>query len=333
MFNHSLHRYACVLVGAVLVLLGAGGLVTGNDAGLSIPDWPLAYGRLVPPFVGNIRFEYVHRVIATTVGLLTIGLVMWLWRAEPRRWLRWLGVAALGCVVLQGVLGGLTVLRFQPPWLSAAHASVAQLFLLTVLSVAVFTGRIWIEDGHAEKRGTLVTANSLSAADRQRTHSPLVEAQESAPRPSIFSLGVITCAAIYLQLIVGAGYRHGAIGVAPHLVGACIVTALLLWWTGAVLARHRDLRVLRRPAVALFALLAAQLVLGVWSYELKIATRGAPQPEPRMVLITTIHLLCGAAILATSLLLTLRAQRWMISERGDSLATPAPQAARQAASL
>ncbi len=113
-------------------LLIAGALVTSNDAGLSVPDWPLSYGSLLPPMVGGIFYEHGHRMIASFVGLLSIVLAVWLWRVESRRlgerWLRWLGVAALGAVVAQGMLGGITVLFFLPPAVSSAHATLAQLF-------------------------------------------------------------------------------------------------------------------------------------------------------------------------------------------------------------
>src|SRR5579864_6167612 len=80
--DKGLHRYAVFTAACTFVLLNAGALVTSNDSGLSIPDWPLAYGSFLPPFVGGIRYEYTHRVMATCVGLLTIGLAVWLWRSR-----------------------------------------------------------------------------------------------------------------------------------------------------------------------------------------------------------------------------------------------------------
>lgn len=281
-FNFALNLYARVLSVLTVVLLFAGALVTSEQAGLSIPDWPLAYHRLIPPFVGNIRFEYTHRVIATCVGLMTIGILIWLWRAEPRRWLRWFGVVALGTVVVQGILGGLTVLHFQPPWLSAAHASMAQLFFLITVSLVVFTNRRWL--------------------------TPVAPARDGSPR--VFALGVATTAAIYAQLIVGAGYRHGAIGVAPHLVGAVVVTILAVTTIVLTLRRHRQ-PALRNAATLLAVLLAVQLSLGWMAYDIKIATLHALQPPENRVLATSIHLVCGALLLATALVLTLRARKYL----------------------
>src|SRR3979490_2847180 len=106
MKNVWLHRYALLRSFWACFFVAAGGLVTSKDAGLSVPDWPLSYGSLMPPMEGNIVYEHGHRMVATTVGLLTIGLAIWLTRAERRRWLRILGWIALAAVIVQGVLGG-----------------------------------------------------------------------------------------------------------------------------------------------------------------------------------------------------------------------------------
>src|SRR6202050_1276311 len=112
LYNKALHRYAVFTASCTFVLLIAGALVTSNDAGLSIPDWPLAYGSLTPPMVGGIRYEFTYRVMPTGAGCLTIILAAWLWQAEKRPWMRWLGLAALGGVIAQGILGGATVLTY-----------------------------------------------------------------------------------------------------------------------------------------------------------------------------------------------------------------------------
>src|SRR5437867_10968198 len=123
-----LHRFAKVVVAATVLLILAGSLVTSHDAGLSVPHWPTSYGWSMftfPPsmWVANILYEHGHRLIASTVGLLTIVLAAWLWLADSRRRVRWLGLAALGAVIAQGVLGGVTVLFFLPPAVSTAHAA------------------------------------------------------------------------------------------------------------------------------------------------------------------------------------------------------------------
>src|SRR5437899_12750144 len=114
-----LHRFARFVVAATVLLILAGSLVTSHDAGLSVPDWPTSYGWNMftfPPsmWVANIFYEHGHRLIASTVGLLTIILAIWLWLEDPRPWLRGLGVAALGAVIAQVVLGGPPVLLLLP---------------------------------------------------------------------------------------------------------------------------------------------------------------------------------------------------------------------------
>ena len=112
--NVALHRFAVATAVATLGLIVAGGLVTSTESGLSVPDWPLSYGRLMPPMVGGVFYEHGHRMVATTVGILTVVLAIWLARREPRRWVRRLGLLAVAAVVAQGVLGGLTVIFLLP---------------------------------------------------------------------------------------------------------------------------------------------------------------------------------------------------------------------------
>src|SRR5689334_10828740 len=128
-----LHRFSKFVVACTVLLILAGSLVTSNDAGLSVPDWPTSYGWNMftfPPsmWVANIVYEHGHRLIASSVGFLTIVLAVWLWVGDSRPWMRKLGLAALAAIVAQGVLGGLTVLFFLPPAISTAHAGLAQIF-------------------------------------------------------------------------------------------------------------------------------------------------------------------------------------------------------------
>src|ERR1700674_997355 len=120
--NKALHQFAIFLAFWTLLLVVAGGLVTSNDAGLSVPDWPLSYGKLMPKMEGGVFFEHGHRMVATTVGLLTVILAIWLWRSDTRRWMRRLGWIALAAVVAQGLLGGMTVISLLPKPVSISHA-------------------------------------------------------------------------------------------------------------------------------------------------------------------------------------------------------------------
>src|SRR5262249_36137962 len=143
-------------------------LVTSNDAGLSVPDWPTSFGSLykIPHLVGGVRFEHPHRMVAQFVGLLTIILTIWTWRSESRRWMKQLAMAALFMVILQGILGGITVLYYLPPLVSSAHAALAQTYFCTVVAMALFTGRRYIEEVPQveleTRRPTLVTLTLLS---------------------------------------------------------------------------------------------------------------------------------------------------------------------------
>src|SRR5689334_15389826 len=186
-----LHRFAKLVAGATVVLILAGSLVTSHDAGLSVPDWPTSYGWNMftfPPsmWVANILYEHGHRLIASTVGFLTIVLAVWLWIAE-RGWLRWMGIAALGTVVAQGVLGGLTVLFFLPPSISTAHAGLAEIFFCLTVAIALFTSPGW-----KAGRGAFFTPT-----DR-----------------SVRAMATATTILIYAQIIIGATMRHTGSGLA-----------------------------------------------------------------------------------------------------------------------
>jgi cytochrome c oxidase assembly protein subunit 15 len=300
--NQDLHRFAVFTACCTFLLLIAGALVTSNDAGLSIPDWPLAYGSLTPPMVGGIRYEFTHRVIATCVGILTIILAAWLWKVENRAWMRWMGLAALGGVIAQGILGGATVLTFQLPAVSAAHATLAQLFFSTVVAISVFTGSWW--------RGEL----------------PEIEDKGS---PRIRSLVVWTALAVFLQLILGAAFRHKGFGIIPHLIGAVIVTILIFMTAGALKRRFPGVAPLRNCARFLHILIGVQLLLGVGAYWSRLYGARFPQPVAVMVALTVVHTVTGALVLATTLVTALVSYR-LISVRSvvRNSASAAQQVAR-----
>jgi heme a synthase len=292
-----LHRFSQVLVACTVILILAGSLVTSHDAGLSVPDWPTSYGWNMftfPPsmWVANILYEHGHRLIASTVGFLTIVLAVWLWIAEPRRWLRWLGVAALGAVIAQGLLGGLTVLLFLPPAVSTAHAGLAEIFFCLTVAIALFTSPAWSAAG--------------AAVDDARLRR----------------LATSTTILIYSQILIGATMRHTGAGLAipdfplmfghalpdhwdakiavhfAHRAGALVVTLGVLGTAALVWSRYRDRGELTRPALLLLALVGAQVTLGA----LTVLSRRDPW-------INSFHVVCGAMVLTTSLVLTLRSWR------------------------
>src|SRR4026207_2194649 len=189
--NRGLNRFAIFVACATFFLIIAGALVTSNDAGLATPDWPLSNGQVFPKMVGNLFWEHGHRMVATTVGMLTIVLMIYILRKEKRDWVRKLGVFALLAVVAQGLLGGLTVKLMLPLAVSTAHATLAQLFFCTTVSLAVFTSRSWM------------AAGPLPGG----AGKPLPE--EKGPRP-LRSLCTAALLTIFLQLVIGATLRHSA---------------------------------------------------------------------------------------------------------------------------
>src|SRR6266516_6871865 len=142
------HRFVKLVTVFTVLLIAAGGMVTSTDSGLSVPDWPTTYGWNMFTFpiskwVGGIFYEHSHRMVASFVGLLTVILTVWTWLREKRVSLRWLSAAALSAVILQGVLGGITVLFLLPAPISTLHACLAQGFFCLIIAMTVFTYPQW----------------------------------------------------------------------------------------------------------------------------------------------------------------------------------------------
>ncbi|MGC2291840.1 MAG: COX15/CtaA family protein, partial [Candidatus Acidiferrales bacterium] len=272
----GLHRFAVATASCTVLLLMAGALVTSNDAADSVPDWPLAYGKIIPPLVGGIRYEYAHRLMAGTVAILTAILAIWLARkASP--FLRKLGWTALGLVIAQAILGGMRVLFHDPALTATIHAILAQIFFVTVVSLALLTSAWW--------------------------NSNLAELDDPSS-PSVRALSLITTAAIFVQLILGAGFRHGAFGILPHMIGAVVVLFLVLWTGRTVRKRFGSVRDLRRWGILLQAFLGTQILLGIAAYWAVVQEIKSAQPTQTYVVLTVAHVLVGALTLAASVLLT-----------------------------
>jgi heme a synthase len=273
---------ACV----TLLLIVAGALVTSNDAGLSVPDWPTTFGSFykMPHMVGGVKFEHGHRMVAEFVGLLTIVLAVWTWLAERRRWLRILSLAALGTVIVQGILGGLTVLFFLPPAISSAHAAIAQTFFCIAVCIALFTGQKWVEE------------------------PPQVEFDTR--RPTLFTLTLLSIFVLYVQLILGAMFRHKGMGWWPHVVHAGVVAVVLSWTAIRALSVYSKIDAVRRSAMLLLSLLIGQLCLGFTAFLTRVAWgKDTLQPELPMVISTVAHVAVGALLLATTVVLAIQVWR------------------------
>lgn len=275
-----LHRFAMLTAATTFVLLIAGALVVGHDAGLAVPDWPLSFGTWMPRMEGGVFYEHGHRLIAALVGTLTTVLAVWLWRVEERRWVRLLGVVAVIAVITQAVLGGITVLYLLPIPILILHACLAQLFFCLTVSLALFTAPSWKS----------------------------AEVSEDLGSPAFRHLAAVTTVAIFIQLVLGAARRHDALGLLPHVLWAGVVTALVLWLVYIAMHRlPRSQKAVQTLSYLAGMLLAAQLILGFGSYWTRLVSQGAPQPQAMMIHVTTAHVAVGAALLGTMVLATLLA--------------------------
>ncbi len=283
MNNKWLHRFATALACCTLFLIFVGGLVKSTDSGLAVPDWPLSYGRLMPPMIGGIFYEHGHRMVAATVGFLTVVLALLLTFKEDRRWMKIAGWSAVGLVILQGVLGGLTVLFRLPKPISIAHACLAQTFFCVTVCMAVWTSRFWREN--AEIRDE--PANTLP----------------------LHRLGFALVAMTFVQLMLGATLRHAGRALPFHISGALLVAIFALWFARRVQRDHKNSAGLKRLSIAIIGVLLVQISLGVTTYFLLTHEWPViPVPFPAIATITA-HVAVGALFLGLSLLATLVAYR------------------------
>jgi cytochrome c oxidase assembly protein subunit 15 len=291
-YNSAHHWFAMFVACATFFLLIAGALVTSNDAGLSIPDWPTSFGSFnVPQLHGGVQYEWSHRAIAFSTGLLTIGIAVWTWISDRRRWMKGLGLAALATIIAQGILGGLTVLYFQPPMVSSAHAAVAQTFFCIACAIALFTSRSWVEESSVEGTPEL---------GRDRGH------------PSLLTLSFLSIFILYAQLILGAMFRHRGMGWLPHVLNAPVVAIIITWAAVRALSHHSKISAIRCPAIAMLSLLLAQLFLGFLAFMTRVEWgRDAAQPELPMVISTVAHVVTGALLLASTVILTIQVWRFI----------------------
>ena len=288
-----LHRYTKFVAVVTFLLIIAGGLVTSTGSGLSVPDWPLSYGKFFPPMIGGIRFEHTHRVIAGFVGILTLILMITLFNVEKRKSVRWLGVAAFIAVIAQAILGGVTVIHFLPTAVSVIHACLAQTFFSIMTALAVVTSPAWKKE---QPRRTV------------------------ASKP-LHRLLIFTVAFIYLQLIAGAIVRHTAAkhGLYLHFAGAFLVMVHALLVFLKMSKTHSNDKILIRPVLFFGFLVLVQIFLGFGAFIFKVMIERAPLPRAEEIFFATAHQAAGALILAVSVLLTLwyfKLSRQFSYERG-----------------
>ena len=302
--SNGLHYFALLTICATFVLIIAGALVTSNQAGDSVPDWPLSFSRWIIDsnrFIANVRFEYSHRVIAGTVGTLTLILAIIAVLRERRNWVRNLAIAAFLLVIAQAVIGGIRV--HYPTYkaeIAIPHALIAQSFLSLLVGIAVFTSRQW--------RDTVALISDKTAL-------------------SLRSLAPLTTGAMLIQLVLGAGFRHQAFGIMPHVFGAVFV-AFFVFLTGTLtITRHSNEQYLQRPAMVAIGLVVVQIGLGISSYFARMAAVNDPQPLEPMISLTVAHVLTGALTLTAMVVLTLRIYRTLLpASAGVELSTAGRQA-------
>lgn len=318
-YKPTLAWFAAAGAAWVFVLVTLGAFTTSIGAGMAFPDWPLSNGSINPEgWLTDIAMfaEHSHRLSGATMGLITIGLAVWLWRTESRAWLRKLGWWALFIVIVQGLIGGKRVLLdathipgFEMSLgqiLRIPHGILAQVFVCILFAIAVGLSRTWIER----------RSDALPVPNRVR------------------NLAFISTFLIFVQLVIAATMRHNHAGLAiptfpltpegglvpstwdfrigihfAHRAMALVLT-VALGWLAVEIWRGRTSDGIRLAAASMTALLVIQICLGaasIWTM--------------RNAYYTTAHVIVGACLLATTFTLTWWANRDRIE--GRPAATPA----------
>lgn len=234
--------------------------------------------------VGGVLYEHGHRMIAGFTILLTLAIAIYTLAVDRRGWMKKLALYAFGTIIVQAVLGGITVLNFLPPAVSTAHALVGQTFFCIAVAIAVLTGRKY--SGEVER----------TAVDRRK--------------PSLVALTLLSVLVLYVQLALGGMFRHKGMSWEPHVFNAVVVAIVLTWTSVRVLSYYSQVDALKKPAIIMLGLLITQLCLGFISFLTKVIWgRDAVQPQPMMVWSTVAHVAVGALLLATGVILAIQAWR------------------------
>ncbi len=283
-----IHRLALLTSASTVGLIFVGGLVTNTGSGLAVPDWPTTFGYnmfLYPwsKMVGGIFYEHSHRLIGSIVGLLTLILALLLWFKEPSRLLRWLGAVAVVAVVLQGILGGLRVVLVSAgDGLAILHGCLAQAFFALTVTLALLTSREW---NQKPKKIAIPDAGALKR------------------------LCLLITGFVYVQIIFGAMLTHSGSLLQAHLLFAALISIHVSLLAVRILRYHSDQSKLVRPVTILLGLLGAQILLGVGSYVARFTSLVIPHAPLIGLALPTTHRVTGALMLATCIVLTLRAYR------------------------
>ena len=302
-YSPWLHRIALLTAGATFLLIVIGGIVTSTESGLAVPDWPNTFGYnmfLYPlsEMVGGILYEHSHRLMGSIVGLLTIALFIMLILKDSRRWIKWLGLAALVGVSVQGVLGGLRVTELNLNF-AIVHACLAQAFFALLCGICWFTSRDWIENQNLSER----IGDDVSAKKLRR-------------------LSLITTCLIYIQLIFGAVLRYTGHRLDAHLLFAFLVTLHIFLLVRRFFSMGEDTQKIGQSLpLLLLGLLAVQLMLGTGAYITKLTALSETASALLTNIVTIAHVAVGALMLVSSFVITLKIYRF--TDTTISIETPA----------
>ena len=292
-YRPLLHRYAVFVFFWTILLFVFGALVTSNGAALSVPDWPKSFGTWFPTLRQLIQnpgsfFEHTHRVIAAVLGILLLGEAVLIWMMEARRWLRWFAAVAVGGVVVQAILGGEVVRKVLQYWLPELHAGFAQIMFAAILGMAVFTSKWWVSE------------------------RPVLEDSGS---PSVFSVAVINAVVTFIQVFLGAGFRHQGLPIWPHIAGSVAVLGTTIWVAAILRRRFDESSELTFARMLLHSVIGTQILLGIAAYWSRLSTADAPHPMPVMIWLTVVHTVFGAIVFGISVFVALLCYR-IVARRG-----------------
>jgi len=286
-------KFTILTMVTAILLLGWGAFVTSINAGMAVPDWPTSFNSYDPfnPWpdwwtITPVLAEHGHRLLGALVGLMTLTLSVWTWKADTRRWMRILGFGALALVLFQGILGGLRVVWISLD-LAVVHAMIAQLFFALLGAMILFVSPMWTR---AVDRPALKRTGGLKTST------------------------LVTSVLIYIQIFLGALLRHPGTGIDPvfaalHIGFAFVValTVVRLWMF--IRERFREESGLNRLSQSLLFILVLQVSLGLFAYFVILDERGIVQPSNVQVIVNSAHLITGALLFACSTALTLLARR------------------------
>ncbi len=283
----GLYRYAVTVSVSVLILVAVGSLVTTEGIGTAIPDWPLAFGKVWPmgPYPSGVPLVLAHRALAAASLASVAGLVIYARKVKAMSYARHAGLAAFALMLLQVLTGGAAVLYRFPPWMGVFHALLAQLCFFLVAAVAVFTSPIWVK-----------TPEQVS----------------DYGWPSLRTLALWCPVLVFIQMFLGALYRHHITGIIPHILGALIVGGLVLLFALFVVTQFPKHQSLKFLAASLLSAIVVQAALGVFTY---VVGALADEQAGRSIwgdLVIAGHVATGGVVFASCALLGIQVRRCVL---------------------